>query len=330
MSSGILVMDKPCGMTSFQMVKAVRGRLNLKKAGHTGTLDPLATGVLPICLGRATKLVQFIMAGHKVYQGTIRLGVSTDTYDAAGKTTRQRPVPAALTGHTLGEAVKAFTGRLLQVPPPFSAVKHKGQPLYKLARKGVLILKEPRSVEVFSIRILEERIPDVSFLIHCTKGTYVRSIVHDLGEYLGCGGHLTGLRRIRSGPFAISQALDMAQLDVIIREERLSDVLITPEEALVHILALEIDSSTAEEIRYGRPVPLNRLNCVRELQGTDPAGGLPYIRLMVRRADRAEGGSLTEQAELVSVVAWPEGTDVDGCSVLRPLKVWPRDQAAAC
>jgi tRNA pseudouridine55 synthase len=330
MSSGILVMDKPRGMTSFQMVKAVRGRLNLKRAGHTGTLDPLATGVLPICLGKATKLVQFIMAGHKVYQGTIRLGVSTDTYDATGKTTQQRPVPSGLTIDTLGDAARAFTGRLLQVPPPFSAVKHKGQPLYKLARKGILIQKEPRSVEVFSIKIVEEKIPDVSFLIHCTKGTYVRSIVHDLGEYLGCGGHLTDLRRIRSGPFTINQALDMAQLDVIIREQRLSDVLITSEEALAHIPALEIDGSTAEEIRYGRPVSLSRLAGIEELQDREVADGLPYLRLVVRRADRVEGGSLTEQAELVSVVAWPEGTDVAGCNVLRPIKVWPRDHTAAC
>lgn len=330
MSSGILVMDKPRGMTSFQMVKAVRGRLNLKRAGHTGTLDPLATGVLPICLGKATKLVQFIMAGHKVYEGIIRLGVSTDTYDASGKITQQRPVPAGLNINILEEAAEAFIGRLLQVPPPFSAVKHKGQPLYKLARKGILIQKEPRSVEVFSIKIIEEKIPDVSFLIHCTKGTYVRSIAHDLGEHLGCGGHLIHLRRIRSGPFTISQALDMAQLDVIIREQRLSDVLITPDEALAHIPALEIDGSTAEEIRYGRPVPLDRLVGIEELQGRAPADGLPYVRLIVRRAARAEDGSLIEQGELVSVMAWPERTDVAGRSILRPLKVWPRNRAAAC
>jgi tRNA pseudouridine55 synthase len=157
MFDGILVMDKPFGMTSFQMVQEIRKRLKVKKAGHAGTLDPLATGVLPVCLGRATKIVQFIMAGHKIYQGTMLLGVTTDTYDAAGKVTEQRHLPPGLNLVSLQKAVKEFTGRLLQPPPPFSAAKHKGKPLYKFARQGIMVQKESRPVQVFSFEILEMR-----------------------------------------------------------------------------------------------------------------------------------------------------------------------------
>ncbi|MGC8735210.1 MAG: tRNA pseudouridine(55) synthase TruB [Dissulfurimicrobium sp.] len=223
---GVVVIDKPAGMTSFRVVNAVRRRLSVKKAGHTGSLDPMATGVLPICLGRATKLAGLIMEGRKVYEGRIRLGISTDTYDADGKVTAIHPVPD-LDPEVIIKAVQRFTGRLLQMPPPFSAVKHNGQPLYKLARKGIFVEKAPRTIEVFSFELPEITLPDINFRICCTKGTYIRSIAHELGEYLGTGGHLAALRRVQSGLFGIEQAVDLGRFDEIVSAGRLSEI-ITP------------------------------------------------------------------------------------------------------
>ncbi len=329
MLDGILVMDKAFGITSFQMVQEVRRRLKVKKAGHAGTLDPLATGVLPICLGRATKIVQFIMAGHKVYQGTMLLGVATDTYDAAGKITEQKPLPPSLDQISLQEAAKEFTGRLLQPPPPFSAAKHKGKPLYKFARQGIMVQKEPRPVQVFSFEILEIRLPEVDFRVHCSKGTYVRSLVHELGSNLGCGGHVTGLRRTRNGPFNIEHALKMETLDEILKSKRLPEVLIPVGKALAHIPAVEIDNEMATELRNGRPVLVNRLKELMESQGHKSVTELPYLRLLLCRPPYIKNGSGLHEKDLVSVVAWPTALKSDGHKILRPIKVWPKEYAIA-
>ena len=324
MHNGILVMDKAFGMTSFQMVQEVRKRLRTKKVGHTGTLDPLATGVLPVCLGRATKIAQFIMAGHKVYQGTMLLGVTTDTYDAAGKVTEQRPLPTNLDMVSLQKAVKEFTGILFQPPPPFSAAKHKGKPLYKFARQGIMVQKEPRPVEVFSFEILEMRLPEVDFRIHCSKGTYVRSLVHELGSNLGCGAHVTGLRRTKNGPFNIEQALEIETLDKVLKNKRLSEVLIPVEKALAHIPAIEIDNEMATELRNGRPILVNRLKELMESQGHESDTELPYLCLFCRPPYIKNGSNLQEK-DLVSIVAWPKVLKPDGHKILRPIKVWPRE-----
>jgi tRNA pseudouridine55 synthase len=250
---GVIVIDKPQGMTSFKVVSAVRRRLGIKKAGHTGTLDPMATGVLPICLGRATKLAGLLMEGHKVYEGKIRLGVSTDTYDADGKVTMTRPVPRFDTG-AIKEAAQRFTGCLLQTPPPFSAVKHNGQPLYKLARKGIFVKKEPRPIEIFSFELSEMALPDITFRIHCTKGTYIRTIAHEMGEYLGSGGHLAALRRIQNGPFAIEQAIDMESFNEMASAGRLSEVIAPLGAVYAKVSGIEYD-----EKDNSRPCPdINR------------------------------------------------------------------------
>lgn len=327
MFDGILVMDKTFGITSFQMVQEVRKRLKVKKAGHAGTLDPLATGVLPICLGRATKIVQFIMAGHKVYQGTMLLGVTTDTYDAAGKVTEQKPLPPNLDMNSLQKAAKEFTGRLLQPPPPFSAAKHKGKPLYKFARQGIMVQKESRPVQVFSFEILEMRLPEVDFRVHCSKGTYVRSIVHELGSNLGCGGHVTGLRRTGNGSFNIEQALTMEALDEILESKRLSAVLIPIGKALAHIPAIEIDNEMATELRNGRPILVNRLKELMESQGHKSDTELPYLRLLLCMPPYIKNGSSLREKDLVSVVAWPTALKLDGHKILRPIKVWQKENA---
>ncbi|MBW1670972.1 MAG: tRNA pseudouridine(55) synthase TruB [Deltaproteobacteria bacterium] len=324
MLDGILVMDKASGITSFKMVQEVRKRLKVKKAGHAGTLDPLATGVLLICLGRATKIVQFIMAGHKVYQGTMLLGVATDTYDAAGKVTEQKPLPPCLDQISLQKVAQKFTGRLLQPPPPFSAAKHKGKPLYKFARQGIMVQKESRPVQVFSFEILEMRLPKVDFRVHCSKGTYVRSLVHDLGSNLGCGGHVTRLRRTRSGSFNIEHALKMETLDEILKSKRLLDVLVPTGKALAHIPAIEIDNEMATELRNGRPIFVNRLKELMESQGHGSDVELPYLRLLCRPPYVKNGSNLQEK-DLVSVVAWPTAMKPDDHKILRPIKVWPKE-----
>jgi tRNA pseudouridine55 synthase len=329
MRNGILVMDKSFGITSFQMVQEVRKRLKVKKAGHAGTLDPLATGVLPICLGRATKIVQFIMEGHKVYQGTMILGITTDTYDAAGKVTEQKPLPPSLDLISLQKAVKEFTGRLSQPPPPFSAAKHKGKPLYKFARQGIMVQKESRPVQVFSFEILEMRLPEVDFRVHCSKGTYVRSLVHELGSNLGCGGHVKGLRRTRNGPFNIEQAMKIEILDEVLKSKRLSEVIIPVEKALAHIPAIEIDSEMATELRNGRPILVNRLKELMESQGHESDPELPYLRLLLCRSPYTKNGSSLREKDLVSVVAWPPALKPDGHKILRPIKVWPKECAIA-
>lgn len=221
---GVIVIDKPKGMTSFKVVNMVRRRLGIKKAGHTGTLDPMATGVLPICLGKATKLAGLLMEGQKIYEGKIRLGITTDTYDADGKVTMIRTVPM-LDADVINEAAQRFTGCLLQAPPPFSAVKYNGQPLYKLARKGIFVKKEPRPIEIFSFELSEIVLPDITFRICCTKGTYIRAIAHELGEYLGSGGHLAALRRIQNGPFVIEQAINLEDFNAMTSVDRLSGVI---------------------------------------------------------------------------------------------------------
>jgi tRNA pseudouridine55 synthase len=324
MLDGILVMDKPFGMTSFQMVQEIRKRLKVKKVGHAGTLDPLATGVLPVCLGRATKIVQFIMAGHKIYQGAMLLGVTTDTYDAAGKVTEQRHLPPSLDLVSLQKAVRKFTGRLLQPPPPFSAAKHQGKPLYKFARQGIMVQKESRPVQVFSFEILEMRLPEVDFRVHCSKGTYVRSLVHELGSNLGCGGHVKDLRRTRNGPFNIERAMKIETLDEILKTKRLSEVIISVEKALDHIPAIEIDNEMAKELRNGRPVLVDRLKESLESQGDESDPELPYLRLFLCRPRYTKNGSSLQEKDLVSVVAWPKVLKSDSHEILRPIKVWPR------
>jgi len=324
MLDGILVMDKAFGPTSFQIVQKVRERLKVKKVGHAGTLDPLATGVLPICLGRATKIVRFIMSGHKIYQGTMLLGVATDTYDAAGKVTEQKALPPSLDQLFLQKAAKEFTGRLFQPPPPFSAVKHKGKPLYKFARQGIMVQKESRPVQVFSFEILEVRLPEVDFRVHCSKGTYVRSLVHDLGSNLGCGGHVTRLRRTKSGPFNIENAMKMETLEEIVKSKRLLDVLVPVEKALAHIPAVDIDNDMAAELRNGHPILVNRLKELVESQLHESDMELPYLRLICR-LPYIKNGSDRQGKDLVSVVAWPSATESDSHKTLHPIKIWPKE-----
>lgn len=208
---GALLVDKPVGPTSHDVVAAVRRRFNLKKVGHCGTLDPNATGLLVLVLGRGTKLAEKLMSDDKVYEGEIKFGVTTDSYDADGKVVATAPVPP-LTLEQLNQWAASFVGDLMQVPPMVSAVKKGGIPLYKLARKGVQVEREPRLVHIYRFRFLHYQEPIGRFELACSKGTYVRSIAHEMGQRAGCGAHLATLRRVQSGAFHVRDATPMDQV----------------------------------------------------------------------------------------------------------------------
>jgi len=202
---GAILIDKPAGPTSHDVVDAIRRQFGIKKVGHCGTLDPNATGLLIIVLGRGTKLSEKLMGDDKVYEGAIKFGETTNSYDADGEILETKPVPP-LTPDQLNEAATAFIGDQMQTPPMVSAIKIKGVPLYKLARKGIEVEREPRLVHIYSFRFTSYELPLGQFRIACTKGTYVRSIAHEFGQKLGCGAHLATLRRNVSGKFDVADA----------------------------------------------------------------------------------------------------------------------------
>jgi len=210
---GAILVDKPAGPTSHDVVDAIRRKFGIKKVGHCGTLDPNATGLLIIVLGRGTKLSERLMGDDKVYEGTIKFGEETDSYDSDGELTASLPVPL-LTLDQLNEEAAKFIGDQMQMPPMVSAIKKDGVPLYKLARKGIEVEREPRLIHIYNFRFTEYTEPLAQFRVACTKGTYIRSIAHDLGQKLGCGAHLTTLRRSASGKFDVADALP---LDTILK-----------------------------------------------------------------------------------------------------------------
>jgi len=204
---GAILIDKPAGPTSHDVVDAIRRQFNLKKVGHCGTLDPAATGLLIIVLGRGTKLSERLMSDDKVYQGSMKFGESTDSYDAEGELVASLPV-LPMTLDELNEAAAEFIGDQRQIPPMVSAIKKGGVPLYKLARKGIEVEREPRLIHIYNFRFTAYEEPIGIFRLACTKGTYVRSVAHDLGQKLGCGAHLSTLRRITSGKFDVTDAVE--------------------------------------------------------------------------------------------------------------------------
>jgi tRNA pseudouridine55 synthase len=202
---GAILIDKPAGPTSHDVVDVIRRQFGIKKVGHCGTLDPNATGLLIIVLGRGTKLSEKLMSDDKVYEGTMKFGETTNSYDADGEILETRPVPPLTVEH-LNELAATFIGDLMQMPPMFSAIKKDGVPLYKLARKGIEVPRAPRLIHIYSFRFTDYREQLGSFRVACTKGTYVRSLAHDLGQKIGCGAHLATLRRTVSGKFDVADA----------------------------------------------------------------------------------------------------------------------------
>ena len=230
---GILLIDKPGDHTSHDVVARLRGKLKMRRIGHAGTLDPMATGLLIILVGKATRVSQYLVSLDKEYEGTVELGKTTDTQDAEGEMRETRPVPP-LTEAEVKAALSGFLGDQYQLPPMYSAVKIAGVPLYKSARKGEEIAREPRFIRVMSWELTRFGLPRFDFRLRCTKGTYVRTLAHDLGQKLGCGAHLAALRRTATDKFHVSQALTLDQINALSLPE-IEKRLIAPRDAVPSI-----------------------------------------------------------------------------------------------
>jgi tRNA pseudouridine55 synthase len=252
---GILNLIKPPGKTSFEMVALVRRGSGERRVGHAGTLDPLACGVLPICLGQGTRVVEFLAEASKTYRAEIELGVTTDSYDAAGRVT-QRCDPSFVTKEHLEKALEPFRGSIEQCPPMFSAIKYKGKPLYQLARIGVEVERKKRRVEVFHLELVDWQLPFVTIEVECSKGGYIRSLAHDLGQTLGCGAHLRSLIRLKYGLFNVEDGIDLSQLEDAFRYRYLERFLYPIDSVLLHWKAAIVGGKTECMVRNGRSLSL--------------------------------------------------------------------------
>ncbi|MGD8986296.1 MAG: tRNA pseudouridine(55) synthase TruB, partial [Desulfobacteraceae bacterium] len=247
---GIILIDKEEGKTSFDVVKAVRRLLKVKKVGHAGTLDPFATGLLIILLGQGTKLSNYLMAGDKAYQATMRLGVETDTQDLTGRVVKMSLVPE-FEPESISKVALGFVGEIEQVPPLFSAVNYRGKRAYQLAREGIKMDLKKRRVKVHSLAITSIHLPDVTMKVTCSRGTYVRRLAADLGKELGPGAHLKSLRRLCSGPFSVEDALSLENLEHLSRDRPVQQIRIPLREALPDMKEAEVDGAMAQRIRNG-------------------------------------------------------------------------------
>jgi len=250
---GVLNINKPAGMTSHDVVDAVRKILGVQRVGHTGTLDPQATGVLPLCVGRATRIAQYLTQADKEYVMTLRLGMTTDTLDATGKETG-RVEEVSVRREDLLAVLPRFTGELQQVPPIYSAKKYQGERLYKLARRGESVERRPVTIRVHALDMLEFASPFVRLRALCSKGTYARSLCDDIGRALGCGGHLHALTRTRSGRFTLEGVVTLQELEAKTREGRLGEVLMPIAEALAHLPAVRVAPEAGPIILHGGAV----------------------------------------------------------------------------
>jgi tRNA pseudouridine55 synthase len=248
---GVIVVDKAEGWTSHDVVGKFRGIARTRKVGHLGTLDPIATGVLPLIVGQGTRLARFYTKADKTYEAVVRFGFATDTYDRSGTATSQS-LPVSLTREAIDAALDAFRGAILQTPPQYSAKKVAGVAAYKSARKNIAVELAPVEVEIHELKILDFAGGDLRVLVKCSGGTYVRSIAHDLGHALGCGAHLQELRRLESGEFTLARARTLAELQTLADEDRLSEALIPISEMLPQFPCMFVDELTAGQIRQGR------------------------------------------------------------------------------
>jgi tRNA pseudouridine55 synthase len=253
-ANGILNIDKPAGPTSMEVVRRIKRACRQKRVGHGGTLDPLATGVIPICIGQATRMMEYLIEGTREYRGSVELGVETDTYDALGEVVG-RSDASSVTTAVLEDALESFRGTIQQVPPMYSALKRQGKRLYELARAGIEVERKPRTVETLSLSVLEWSPPHVTLDVTCGRGFYMRSLAHDLGQVLGCGGHLTSLTRLRDGPFKLSDALTLDEAEQRLADEDLEDMLYPPDEVVREMRAAIVGERLVRMIRNGRSLP---------------------------------------------------------------------------
>ncbi len=287
---GVLLLDKPAGLTSHDVVNRVRRLTGERRVGHAGTLDPLATGVLVLCLGSATRIAEYLADLPKVYRATVRLGMTTDTWDAEGRVTGEVDATGVSRG-AVEEALGRFEGRIAQVPPMYSALKRDGRPLYRLARKGITVEREARDVEVHEITLEDWRPPEVVFRVRCSKGTYVRALAHELGEQVGVGGTLTALVREGVGHLTIAGAVRLAELESAgagwVR------YLLPAAVALQHLPNVVLDAQAITDVQHGRTVALATPADAGPLCAYDGEGRL----IAVMR--RAEGEGLWQPAKVL-------------------------------
>ncbi len=252
---GILNIDKPAGKTSYGVVALVKHLSGERRVGHAGTLDPAATGVLPVCLGQATRVVEFLVNTSKTYRAEIELGIATDTFDASGKVT-QRADPSPVDLDRLQSALSSFRGSIRQTPPMYSALKHRGQPLYKLARAGVSVERRSRTVTIHRLELVSWQPPVAVLEIECSKGTYIRSLAHDLGQALGCGAHLKSLVRTRCGIFDIKDAIPLDRLEEAFHQGDWQRYLYPVDSVLQDMPALVVDEAIWANMRNGQSIDL--------------------------------------------------------------------------
>lgn len=257
--NGIVLLDKPLGITSNKALQIVKRLYNAAKAGHTGSLDPLATGLLPLCLGEATKVSGFLLDADKSYLATLKLGIKTFSADAEGEVIETRPVEN-YSKNKINAAIEPFLGDIDQVPPMHSALKVDGQPLYKLAHQGVVIERQSRPIHIFDIQVLRYEGDEIDIEVHCSKGTYIRTLAEDIGEKLGCGAHLSALRRTESGPFHLEESITLGELEQLAENvqesgfEQLDSILMPAEEALDDWDSVDLSADAAFYICRGQAV----------------------------------------------------------------------------
>ena len=259
MPDGILNLDKPRGPTSHDIVSRVRALTGVRRVGHAGTLDPLATGVLVVCLGRATRVTEYLMApeygAQKVYRARVRLGVATDTHDAEGKVVAEEPV--TVTRAEVEDALARFRGTIAQIPPMFSALKREGEPLYRLARRGIEVAREARQVDVLRLELTGWEPPELNLEMTCSPGTYVRVLANDLGQALGCGAHLAALSRLASGDFCLDDSITLAEFTQAASEGRWHEYLQPLDSALARFPAVQLGADEARRLCQGQAIPIS-------------------------------------------------------------------------
>ncbi|MDA3894613.1 MAG: tRNA pseudouridine(55) synthase TruB [Desulfobacteraceae bacterium] len=301
-TNGILIVDKPQGITSARVISRIKRISGINKIGHTGTLDPMATGIMICTINRATRLSRFFLASPKKYVAVLKLGVETDTLDATGRIVATHQIDT-VSEHAVVAACKQFEGEIDQIPPAYSALKHNGVPLYKYARQGTPVIKPARKVMISHIKIIDINLPEVRFEVRCSSGTYIRTLCADIGNTLGCGGHLTELKRTECGGFGMQDAIPLTDIESHQSLESFKNRLIPMSDALSEMTSYVADNSLMEKIKYGKSISLTDIDIdiQTEIQSD--------IRAIGKDADNAFIKIINDKNQLLAVLNPDESND---------------------
>ena len=301
-TNGILIVDKPQDITSARVISRIKRISGINKIGHTGTLDPMATGIMICTINRATRLSRFFLASPKIYAAVLKLGVETDTLDATGRIVATHQTDT-VSEHAVVEACKQFEGEIDQIPPAYSALKHNGVPLYKYARQGTPVIKPARKVIISYIKIIDINLPEVRFEVRCSSGTYIRTLCADIGNTLGCGGHLTELKRTECGGFDMQDSIPLTDIESHQSLESFKDRLIPMSDALSEMTPYVADNDLMEKIKYGKSISLTDIDI--DIQ-TDIR---PDTRAAGKDADSAFIKIINDKNQLLAVLSLDESND---------------------